>query len=116
MHVNKASESTKAIYWMPCQLFSCDGLKKTLESALNTKEGYKTSNLKWRRMYNKFPVNEGSEAHKNCYLKRKNLRYSLMEAKRIDSCLQKEIQCKADRNKVILERILVVTLFRPQEI
>lgn len=42
------SESARAIYCVPCMLFSCDGLKKTSASALNTKEGYKISDLKWR--------------------------------------------------------------------
>lgn len=92
-------------------LFSCDGLKKPSASALNTKERYKISDLKWRRMYNKFPDHEVCKAHKTCYLKWKNLRYSLMEAKGIDSHLQQEIQLEVDRNKAILERILDVTLF-----
>lgn len=105
------SESARAIYCVPCMLFSCDGLKKPSASALNTKEGYKISDLKWRRMYNKFPDHEVCKAHKTCYLKWKNLRYSLMEAKGIDSQLQQEIQLDVDRNKAILERILDVTLF-----
>ena len=50
-------------------------------------------------MYNKFPD------HEVC------LKYSLMEAKGIDSHLQQEIQLEVDRNKAILERILDVTLF-----
>lgn len=105
------SESARAIYCVPCMFFSCDGLKKPSASALNTKEGYKISDLKWRRMYNKFPDHEVCKAHKTCYLKWKNLRYSLMEAKGIDSHLQQEIQLEVDRNKAILERILDVTLF-----
>ncbi len=61
-------------------LFSHDDLRKASTSALNTKEGYKTADLKWRRMYDKFPDHEASKAHKACYLKWKNLKYYLLEA------------------------------------
>ncbi len=63
------SPSMDALYCVPCMLFSHDDLRKASTSALNTKEGYKTADLKWRRMYDKFPDHEASKAHKACYLK-----------------------------------------------
>ena len=99
------SESVRAIYCVHCMLFSCDGLKKPSASALNTKEGYKISDLKWQRMYNKqtnkFPDHEVCKAHKTCYLKWKNLKYSLMEAKGIDSC-NKKSNLKLTETKLFL--------------
>lgn len=110
------SPSMDSLYCVPCMLFSQDDLRKTSTSALNSKEGYKTADLKWRRMYNKFPDHEASKAHKACYLKWKNLKYSLIEAKGIDSSLQKQIQMEVEKNKAILERILDVTFFGIKEL
>ncbi len=59
------SPSMDALYCVPCMLFSHDDLRKASTSALNTKEGYKTADLKWRRMYDKFPDHEASKAHKH---------------------------------------------------
>ena len=53
---------------------------------------------------------EASKPHKTCYLKWKNLKFSLIEAKGVDSGQQKQIQLEVDRNKAILERIFDVTL------
>lgn len=44
------SPSMDALYCVPCMLFSHNDLRKASTSALNTKEGYKTADLKWRPM------------------------------------------------------------------
>ncbi len=75
-------------------LFSHYYLRIASISELNTKE----ADLKWRQMYNKFPDHEARKAFKACYLKWKNLKYSLMEAKGIDSSLQKQIQLEVEKN------------------
>lgn len=54
-------------------------------------------------MYNKFPDYEASKAHKAYYLKWKNLKYSLIEAKGIDSSLQKQIQLEVEKTKQFLK-------------
>lgn len=91
------SPSMDALYCVPCMLFSHDDLKKASSSALNTKEGYKTADLKWGRMYDKFPDHEASKAHKARNLMWKNLKYSLMEAKGIYSSLQKQIHLEVEK-------------------
>lgn len=71
----------------------------------------------------KYPISNGGECTTNSLTMKfarctkpatsngKNLSYSLIEARGIDSHLQQEIQLEVDRNKAILERILDVTLF-----
>lgn len=63
------------------------------------------SDVKWRRMYDKFPVHEKNTAHRDCYLKWKNLQQPV-----IDSQLQKQIQTETEKNRALLQRILDVSL------
>lgn len=68
------------------------------------------SDVKWRRMYDKFPAHEKNKAHRDCYLKWKNVHQSVMEVSGIDCQLQKQIQIETEKNRALLKRILDVTL------
>lgn len=73
------SESAKALYCIPCLLFSHDQ-KTPSKSALNSKVGLKTANVRWKKMYEKFPKHETHAPHKQCYLKWKSLQHSILAA------------------------------------
>lgn len=66
--------------------------------------------VKWRRMYDKFPSHENNRAHRDCYWKWKNLQCSVPAATGIDHRLQRQRQSKIERNVALLERLLDVTL------
>ena len=65
------SKSTNALYCIPCVLFS-RGQKIPSLNALKSQHGYKMSDVKWRRIYDKFPSHERNKAHRDCNLKWKN--------------------------------------------
>lgn len=66
--------------------------------------------VKWRRMYDKFPSHENNRAHRDCYWKWNNLQCSIMAAKGTDHHLQRQMQSETERNIALLERPLDVTL------
>lgn len=103
------SESAEALYCIPCLLFSHEQTRPS-KSALNSKDGVKLANIKWQKMYGKLPEHETNASHKQCYLKWKSLQHSLLAAKGVDSHLQKQLLTEVEKNKMILERLLDVTL------
>lgn len=66
------SKCLNALFCIPHVLFS-HSLKRPSRSSLKSIQGYKMSNVKWRRMYDKFPSHENNRAHRECYLKWKDL-------------------------------------------
>uniref|UniRef100_A0A1A8IJ03 TTF-type domain-containing protein n=2 Tax=Nothobranchius kuhntae TaxID=321403 RepID=A0A1A8IJ03_NOTKU len=103
------SESAKDLYCIPCLLFSHEQTKPS-KSALNSKDGLKLANIKWKKMYGKLPEHETNAPHKQCYLKWKSLQHSLLAATGVDGHLQKQMLTEVEKNKMILERLLDVTL------
>lgn len=61
-------------------------------------------------MYDKFPIHERSEAHRDCYLRWKNLQGSVMKESGVDFLLNKKLQTEIEKNRATLERLLDVTL------
>lgn len=103
------SKSTNALYYTSCVLFSHEQKIPSL-SALNSQHGYKMSDVKWCRMYDTFPSHDRNKAHRDCYLKWKNLQQPVMAVSRIDCQLQKQIQAETEKNRALLQRILDETL------
>lgn len=103
------SQSNQSLYCIPCVLFSSIQ-KKPSCSALASQNGFKMCHVKWRHMYNKLPIHERSDAHRDCYLRWKNLQRSVLQDKGIDSLLNREFQTEIEKNRAILERLLDVTL------
>lgn len=66
--------------------------------------------VKWRRMYDKFPSHENNRAHRDCYWKWNNLQCSIMAAKGTDHHLQRQMQSETERNIALLEWLLDVML------
>ncbi|KAG9278360.1 hypothetical protein AMEX_G6226 [Astyanax mexicanus] len=62
------SDSAKALFCIPCLLFSHEQTRPS-KSALNSKDGLKLSDIKWQKMYRKFPEHEKHTPHKQCYVK-----------------------------------------------
>ncbi|KAJ8869812.1 hypothetical protein PR048_028821 [Dryococelus australis] len=86
--------------------------KKTFLHLFNLakRERFTPSKTQWKKLYNRLPAHENSAEHRNGYCKRKSLQQTLL-CKGIDSELQKQIACEADKWKAILRRLLDVTLF-----
>ncbi|ROL41869.1 Zinc finger MYM-type protein 1 [Anabarilius grahami] len=103
------SQSNQSLYCIPCVLFSSIQ-KKPSCSALASQNGFKMCHVKWRHMYNKLPIHERSDAHRDCYLRWKNLQRSVLQDKGIDSLLNREFQTEIEKNRAILEKLLDVTL------
>lgn len=103
-------ECKKSLYCVPCILFSNE-LEKKSTSALNSREGFRTSTTKWQKLYSKLPEHEKSSSHKHCYWKWRNLQHSLMHGTGVDGQFQKEFQTLLEKNRALLERFLDVTLF-----
>ncbi|KAL6475705.1 hypothetical protein MHYP_G00167450 [Metynnis hypsauchen] len=103
------SDSTEALFCIPCLLFSHEQTRQS-KSALNSKDGLKLSDIKWQKMYRKFPEHETHTPHKQCYVKWKSLQHSLLVATGVDGHLQKQFQTEAEKHTKILERLLDVTL------
>uniref|UniRef100_A0A3B1IJ48 TTF-type domain-containing protein n=1 Tax=Astyanax mexicanus TaxID=7994 RepID=A0A3B1IJ48_ASTMX len=103
------SDSAKALFCIPCLLFSHEQTRPS-KSALNSKDGLKLSDIKWQKMYRKFPEHEKHTPHKQCYVKWKSLQHSLLVATGVDGHLQKQLQTEAEKHTKILERLLDVTL------
>lgn len=61
-------------------------------------------------MYGKLPEHETHTPHTQCYVKWKSLQFSLLAATRVDSHHKKQLQTKVEKNKMILDRLLNVTL------
>lgn len=57
-------------------------------------------------MYSKLPEHETQQ----CYVKWKSLQHSLLAATEVDGHLQKQLQTEVEKNKMILKRLLDVTL------
>lgn len=51
------SDSTEALYCIPCLVFSHEQTKPS-KSAVNGKDRFKLVNMKWQRMYGKLPKHE----------------------------------------------------------
>lgn len=107
------TESANALFCIPCILYSCD-LKRLSQSTLCCEHGYKICDVKWRRIYGKFPRHENNKANnkarRDCYKKWKNLWCSVMAAKGIDHHLQRQVQSEVQRNGAILQRLPGVIL------
>ncbi|KAL6456301.1 hypothetical protein MHYP_G00348440 [Metynnis hypsauchen] len=103
------SDSTKALFCIPCLLFSHEQTRQS-KGALNSKDGLKLSDFKWQKMYRKFPEHETHTPHKQRYVKWKSLQHSLLVATGVDGHLQKQFQTEAEKHTKILERLLDVTL------
>ena len=104
------SSSKKALFCLPCLLFSCEVEKKST-SALNSTDGMKISNIKYRKLYERFPEHERNRAHQHCYWKWKNLQHSVLQTSGIDSQQQKLMETEIEKNKALLKRLLDVTLY-----
>ena len=100
-------ETAKAFYCIPRLLFSHE-LSKSSKSTLNSKDGLKYT--KWRNMYKKLPERNTGMAHKQCYLKWKNLQHSLLTTTGVDNHFQEQMQSEIEKNRLLLERLLDVTL------
>lgn len=103
------SDSTEALYCIPCLVFSHEQTKPS-KSAVNGKDRFKLVNMKWQRMYGKLPKHETHPIHKQWYVKWKSLKHSLMAENGVDGHLQKQFQTKEEKTKIILERLLNMTL------
>lgn len=103
------SGSAAALYCIPCLLFSHE-LTKPSRSALNSKDRFKLAHIKWQIMYNKFPEHETNMPHKQCCVKWKSLQHSLLAATGVDGHLQRQLLAEIEKNRLILQRLLHVTL------
>jgi len=101
------SQSNQSLYCIPCVLFSNIQKKPSCTGHWPGQNGFKMCHVKWCRMYNKLPIHERSDAHRDCYLRWKNLQRSVLQDKGLDSLLNREFQ--AEKNRAILERLLDVT-------
>lgn len=79
-----------ALYCIPCVFLSKEQKRPSL-SHLNSQDGHKTSDVKWRRMYDKFPDHEKNKSHRDCFFKWKNLKQIVWAGSGIYSHLQKQI-------------------------
>uniref|UniRef100_A0A3B4ZP78 DUF4371 domain-containing protein n=1 Tax=Stegastes partitus TaxID=144197 RepID=A0A3B4ZP78_9TELE len=104
------SSSKKALFCLPCLLFSFEVEKKST-STLNSTDGMKMSSTKYRELYERFPEHERNRAHKHCYWKWKNLQHSVLQTSGIDSQQQKLMETEIEKNKALLKRLLDVTLY-----
>lgn len=61
-------------------------------------------------MYEKFPKHETHAPHKQCYLKWKSLQHSILAAGGVDSHVERQILTEIEKNTLLLERLLDVTI------
>jgi hypothetical protein len=65
----------------------------------------------WRKLYEKIPQHQESASHKSCYLKWRKLEKTIAKSATIDMKLDQSIRSEILKWKLILVRLLVITLF-----
>ena len=65
----------------------------------------------WRKLYEKIPQHQKSHVHKSCYLEWRRLEKAIAKSATIDIALDQSIRSEVLKWKLILTRMLDVTLF-----
>jgi hypothetical protein len=102
------SSKKQALFCFPCRLFSTQAA--SMRSFLASPSGY-TVYMQWRKLYEKIPEHQKSNAHKECYLKWRNYEKDLRCNAAVFHSLQKQLDSEVEVWKQILRRLLDVTLF-----
>ncbi|KAJ8891286.1 hypothetical protein PR048_010802 [Dryococelus australis] len=87
----------ETLHCLPCILFE-ENISAPFVNRSNLAKGEGFSPIKtpWKKLYNRLPGHENSAEHINCYCKWKSLQQTLL-CKGIDSELQEQIACEADK-------------------
>ena len=101
------SRSKNALFCLPCRLFSTNTLNR---SNLCSPSGYST-NLVWKKLYERLPSHENNKDHVQCYVKWRGLEMRIRKDSSIDKLLCEEINGEAKKWEEILSRILDTILF-----
>ncbi|KAG5888286.1 hypothetical protein JTB14_006673 [Gonioctena quinquepunctata] len=102
------SFSKQALYCFPCRLFS--NQPETNRSNFVRIFGY-LKQLKWKKLYDRIPEHSSSNAHKEYYLKWRDLECRIGSSSNIFNNIQKMINDERQIWRQILVRFLDVTLF-----
>ena len=105
------SQSKQALYCLPCRLF-CD-LPKSSRSSLASPSGF-SSDMSWRKLYDKLPEHESSANHKKNYIEWREVERRIENDKTVSKLLSESILSEAAVWRQILRRLLDVTLFLAQ--
>ena len=65
----------------------------------------------WRKLYEKIPQHQKSKVHKSCYLEWRGLEKAIAKAATIDIATDQNIRIELLKWKLILTRLLDITLF-----
>ena len=109
------SPTKQAIYCFPCRLFSHTiNSPAHLQSSFASHDGWGTDK-KWKKLWDRIPDHEKSDAHKNCYLRWRELQRRLENDAGINVIIEESVSSEVAKWKKLLSRIIDVVIFLGQK-
>ena len=108
------SPTKQAIYCFPCRIFwhTIDN-PAHMQSSFFSRDGWGTEK-KWKKLWDRIPDHEKSDAHKNCYLLWRKLQRRLENDTGINVIIEENVSSEAEKWKKLLSRIIDVVIFLGQ--
>ena len=108
------SPTKQAIYCFPCRIFwHTIDYPAHMQSSFSSHDGWGTEK-KWKKLGDRIPDHEKSDAHKNCYLRWRELQRCLENDAGINVIIEENISSEAEKWKKLLSRIIDVVIFLGQ--
>ena len=84
-----------------------------MQSSFSSRDGWGTEK-KWKKLWDRIPDHEKSNAHKNCYLLWRELQRRLENDTGINIIIEENVSSEAEKWKKLLSRIIDVVIFLGQ--
>ena len=84
-----------------------------MQSSFSSSDGWGTEK-KWKKLWDRIPDHEKSDAHKNCYLLWRELQRRLENDTGINVIIEENVSSEAEKWKKLLSRIIDVVIFLGQ--
>ena len=84
-----------------------------MQSSFSSRDGWGTEK-KWKKLWDRIPDHEKSDAHKNCYLLWRELQRHLENDTGINVIIEENVSSEAEKWKKLLSRIIDVVIFLGQ--
>ena len=84
-----------------------------MQSSFSSRDGWGTEK-KWKKLWDRIPDHEKSDAHKNCYLLWRELQRRLENDTGINVIIEENVSSEAEKWKKLLSRIIDVVIFLGQ--